>query len=303
MSRNNGGDVQCVTYPTGSPGTAYVTFEEAGVVERVLKKDQHLLQDKRLPRPFPLTVTPYCHNFQAFLCVTSTLNVAVFRDHLVLEDLVEEMKKQSPALSFGPLQRDGQIAVQGSFPALRVLRDFLLLKAKSLSEEDKREGKSHQRPRRKLQEHRGAAEMRNSTRDAHREKQVLVLDTDIYHYMKCFHLKALQENGVVISGVTDGDITTVCIESAGSKAGAAQGLRAKKMIENYSVELQRILRKERICFKEPSRAGRQRHRQLCEKLKARYPGVLLIPYDTHLDLVGTSADVFGLAEEVKRHSR
>ncbi|XP_050832606.1 RNA-binding protein 43 isoform X2 [Serinus canaria] len=301
MSRNNGGDVQRVTYPARDWGTAFVTFEDAGVVERVLKKDQHILQDKRLPRPFPLTVTPYCHN--AFLCVTSTLNVAVFRDHLVLEDLVEEMKQQSPALSFGPLQRDGQIAVQGSFPALRVLRDFLLLKAKSLSEEDRREGKSHQKPRRKLQEHRGAAEMRNSTRDAHREKQVLVLDTDIYHYMKCFHPRAFQGNAVVISGVTDGDITTVCIESAGSRAGAAQGLKAKKMIESYSVELQKVLRKERICFKEPSRAGRQRHRQLCEKLKARYPRVLLIPYDTHLDLVGTSADVFGFAEELKRHSR
>ncbi|NXF26167.1 RBM43 protein, partial [Rhodinocichla rosea] len=237
---------------------------------------------------------------QAFLCVTSTLNVAVFRDHLVLEDLVEEMKQQSPTLSFGPLQRDGQVAVQGSFPALLVLRDFLLLKAKSLSEEDKRERKSHQRPRRKLQEHRGAAEMRNSTRDAQREKQVLVLDTDIYHYMKCFHPKALQGNDVVISGVTDGDITTVCIESAGSKAGAVQEIKAKKMIENYSVELQKILRKERICFKEPSRAGKQRHRQLCERLKARYPRVLVIPYDTHLDVVGTSADVLGFTEEVKR---
>ncbi|NWR25367.1 RBM43 protein, partial [Emberiza fucata] len=237
---------------------------------------------------------------QAFLWVTSTLSMAVFRDHLALEDLVEEMKQQSPDLSFGPLQRDGRIAVQGSFPALRVLRDFLLLKAKSLSEEAKRERKPQQRPRRKLQEHRGAAETRNSSRDAQREKRVLVLDTDIYHYMKRFHPKALQGNDVVISGVTDGDITTVCIESAGSKAGAIQGLKAKKMIEDYSVELQKILRKERICFKEPSRAGRQRHRQLCERLKARFPRVLLIPYDTHLDVVGTSADVLGFTEEVKR---
>ncbi|KAF2985022.1 hypothetical protein EK904_012621, partial [Melospiza melodia maxima] len=243
-SRNNGGDVEQVTYPTRKAGVAYVTFEDAG-------------------------------------------------------DLVEEMKQQSPALSFGPLQRDGHIAVQGPFPALQVLRDFLLLKAKSLPEEDKRERKPHQRPRRKLQEHRGAAEMRNSTRNAQREKQVLVLDTDIYHYMKHFHAKALQRNDAVISGVTDGDITTVTIESAAD----AQGLKAKKMIENYSVELQKILRKERICFKEPTRAGRQRLRQLCERLKAHYPRVLIIPYDTHLDVVGTSADVLGFTEEVKRLSR
>ncbi|XP_017591573.1 PREDICTED: RNA-binding protein 43 [Corvus brachyrhynchos] len=301
MSRNNGGDVEEVTYPTWNKGVAYVTFEDQEVVESVLKKDQHLLQDKRLPRHYPLTVTRYCNN--AFLSVTSILNVAVFRDHFVLEDLVEEMKKQSPALSFGPLQPDGQIAVQGPFPALRVLREFLLLKAESLSEEDKREGKSRQRLRRKVQEHRGATETRSSARDAHREKQVVVLDTDIYHYMRHFLPKTFQANDVVISGVTDGDITTVCIESAGRKAGAAHGLRVKKIIENYSVELQEILRKERLCFKEHSRGEKLRYKRLCERLKPRYPKVLIIPYDTHIDVVGTSADIFEFTEQVRSHSR
>ncbi|NXA91726.1 RBM43 protein, partial [Melanocharis versteri] len=235
---------------------------------------------------------------QAFLSVTSTLSMAVFRDHFVLEDLVEEMKKQSPALSFGPLQPDGQMAVQGPFPALQVLREFLLLEAKSLSE-DEREGKSHRRLRRKLQEHRGAAETRNSVQGARGEKQVVVLDTDIYHYMRFFHPKTFQADDVVVSGVTDGDITTVCIESAGRRAGAAHGLRVKKMIENYSVELQQTLRKERIPFKEQSRAEKQRCRRACERLKPRFPGVLIIPYDTHVDVVGTSADVFAFTEEVK----
>ncbi|NXO70422.1 RBM43 protein, partial [Phainopepla nitens] len=237
---------------------------------------------------------------QVFLRVTSTLNMAVFRDHFVLDDLVEEMKKQSPALNFGPLQPDGQIAVQGFFPALRVLREFLLLKAKSFSQEDKKEGRSHQRPRRRLQEHRGATEMRDSTGDAAREKQVLVLDTDIYLYMRRFRPKTLQANNVVISGVTGGDITTVSIGSAGSKAGAAQALRARKVIEKCSVELQEVLRKERICFKEQGRGEKQRYRQLCERLKPRYPAVLVVPYDTHIDLVGTSADVGGFTEEVRR---
>ncbi|XP_039925990.1 RNA-binding protein 43 [Hirundo rustica] len=301
MSRNNGGDVEEVAYPTRDKGVAYVTFEDQEVVEGVLRKDQHLLQDKRLSRRYPLTVTRFCHN--VFLRVTSTLSMALFRDHFLLEDLVEEMKKQSPALNFGPLQPDGQIAVRGSFPALRELREFLLFKAKSLSEEDKREGKPHQRPRGKPQQHRGATEARNSLRDAHREAEVVVLDTDIYHYMKCFHPKTLQANDVVISGVTDGDITTVCIEGAGRKAGAEHALRAKRMIESSSVELQKILRKERICFKERSRAEKQRYKQLCERLKARHPEVLLLPYDTHIDVVGTSAGVFEFAEDVRRHSR
>ncbi|NWT57748.1 RBM43 protein, partial [Erythrocercus mccallii] len=234
---------------------------------------------------------------QVFLGVTSTLSVAAFGDHFVVEDLVEEMKKRSPALDFGALQPDGQIAVRGSFPALRELREFLLLKAKSLSKEGETEGKSHQKPRRKLQEHGGAAEMRNSIRDAHRETQVVVLDTDIYQYMRAFFPKTFQANDVVISGVTDGDITTVCIENAGSKAGAAQ---AKRRIENSSVELQKILRKERIRFREHSRGEKQRYQQLCERLKPLHPEVLLLPYDTHVDVVGTSADVFGFAEHVRR---
>lgn len=213
------------------------------------------------------------------------------------------MKKQSPALSFGPLQPEGQIAVQGPFPALQVLREFLLLKAKSLSEEDKREGKSHQRPRRKLQEHRGATETRSSVQDAQEEKQVLLLDTDIYHYMRHLFPKTFQANDVVISGVTDGDITTVSIESAGRKAGAAHGLRVKKKMENYSVQLQKILRKERLCFKEHSREEKLRFKQLCEELKPHYPNVLIIPYDTHIDVVGTSADIFKFTEQVRSHSR
>lgn len=193
--------------------------------------------------------------------------------------------------------------MQGPFPALRVLREFLLLKAKSLSEEDKREGKSHQRPRRKLQEHRGATETRSSVRDAHQEKQVLLLDTDIYHYMRHFFPKTFQANDVVISGVTDGDITTVSIESAGSKAGAAHGLTVKKKMENCSVQLQKILRKERLCFKEHSRGEKLRFKRLCEGLKPHYPNVLIIPYDTHIDVVGTSADIFKFTEQVRSHSR
>ncbi|NWW67629.1 RBM43 protein, partial [Ifrita kowaldi] len=67
MSRNNGGDVEEVTYPTRNTGVAYVTFEDQEVVESVLKKDQHLLQDKRLPRHYPLTVTRYCDNVSSSL--------------------------------------------------------------------------------------------------------------------------------------------------------------------------------------------------------------------------------------------
>ncbi|NXY18067.1 RBM43 protein, partial [Atrichornis clamosus] len=240
---------------------------------------------------------------QVFLSVTSVLNMAVFKDHFVLEDLVEEMQKQSTALSFGPLQPNGRIAVRGSFPALSMLRDFLWLKARSLSEKDKREeSKSYQRPRRRPQEHRGGTEKRNSVhsvRDAGGGKQEVVLDTDTYHYMRHFSPRTFQVNDVVISASTDGGITTVCIEEAGRKADAAHVSRVKRLIENCSIKLHKTLRKERICFQEQSRAEKQRYKRLCEGLKPRYPGVLIIPYDTHIDVIGTSSDIYEFTKEVR----
>ncbi|NXO51938.1 RBM43 protein, partial [Aramus guarauna] len=67
MSKNNGGDVEEVVYPTRKKGVAYVTFEDEEVVESVLKKDEHRLEDKRLSRYYPLKVTRYCENVSSFI--------------------------------------------------------------------------------------------------------------------------------------------------------------------------------------------------------------------------------------------
>ncbi|NXH69823.1 RBM43 protein, partial [Hydrobates tethys] len=235
-----------------------------------------------------------------FSSVTSVLNMSIFKDQFVLEDLIQELKKKSTALSFGPLQSNGHISVQGSFPAIKLLRDFLLLKAKSLSEEDKREeSKSHQRPKRRLQQHGLTPETSNFVYDADRVKQVVVLDTDIYHYMKYFFYRTfLVNDDIVISGITDGDITTVCIENAGSRSDAGQVLRVKEKIENQSIELHNALRKERIYFEDHTRDEKQRYKWACESLKPRYPYVLIIPYDTHIDVIGNSSEIFEFTKEV-----
>ncbi|NXP17254.1 RBM43 protein, partial [Scytalopus superciliaris] len=65
-SRNNGGDVEEVTYPTGNKGVAYVTFEDPEVVGSVLKKGDHQLEDKRLSQSYPLRVTSYHENVSSF---------------------------------------------------------------------------------------------------------------------------------------------------------------------------------------------------------------------------------------------
>ncbi|NWR39569.1 RBM43 protein, partial [Tachuris rubrigastra] len=235
---------------------------------------------------------------QVFSSVTSVLSMSVFREQFVLEDLVAEMRKQSGDLSFGPLCSDGRIAVQGSFPAIQALRDFLLLKAKSLSEKDNREeSKSHQRPRRRLQEHRSTREMRNSVPGGDGGKQVVVLETDIYHYMKHFFPWIFQENDVVVSAVTDGDITTVCVENAG-RADAGQVSSVKKKISDQSIKLHSILRKITVSLKEFTRDEKQRHKWVCERLKSCYPQVLVIPYDAHIEVIGFSSDIFKFTEEM-----
>ncbi|NWI51312.1 RBM43 protein, partial [Calyptomena viridis] len=61
-SRNNGGDVEEVTYPTRDKGVAYITFEDEEVVESVVRKEDHQLEDWRLCQPYPLRVTRYCEH-------------------------------------------------------------------------------------------------------------------------------------------------------------------------------------------------------------------------------------------------
>ncbi|NWH76065.1 RBM43 protein, partial [Piaya cayana] len=234
-----------------------------------------------------------------FSSVTAVLNLSVFQDQFVLQDLIQELERKSAALSFGPLQSNGHVSVRGSFPEMQLLRDFLLLKAKSLSEKDKGgKSRSHQRPKRRLQQHQLGTKMNDSVHDADGEKHVVVLDTDIYHYMKSFSPRTfLTSDDVVISDVVDGDITTVCIESAGSGSDAGWVLRVKERIEHQSSELHSALRKERICFEGHGRSEKQRYKRACESLKPRYPRVLIIPYDTHIDVIGNSSQVFEFVKE------
>ncbi|NXV80329.1 RBM43 protein, partial [Atlantisia rogersi] len=236
-----------------------------------------------------------------FSSVTSLLNMSVFKDQFVLEDLIQELKKTNAALSFGPLQSNGYISVQGSFPEIKFLRDFLLLKAKSLPEKDEREeSKTSQKPKRRLQQHRPATEMNNFVHDATGEKQVVVVDTDIYRYMKHFYPRTFQvSSDVVISDVTDGDVTTISIEKAGSRSGAGQVLRVKERIEKQSLNLLYTLRKERIQFKKHTRDQKQKYTQACESLRRRYPSVLIIPYDTHIDVIGDT-EVFAFTAELNK---
>ncbi|NXR13546.1 RBM43 protein, partial [Semnornis frantzii] len=236
---------------------------------------------------------------QVFSSVTSVLNMSVFKEQFVLEDLLQEIKRRSTALSFGPLQSNGLISVQGSFPEIKLLRDFLLLKAKCLSEDRRGESQSHQRPRRRLQQQQCKKELSSSVHDTDGESQMVVLDTDVYHYMKAFSPWRLQGSAdVVISDVTDGDTTTLYIQSAGPRSGVGQISRIREQIEDHSIKLYSALCKERISFKEHTRAEKERYQRLCEHLKHNFPHVLMIHYDTHIDVIGSPSEILQFTKVV-----
>lgn len=303
-SKNRGGDVQDVVYPTTVKGVAYIIFEDLEVTKNVLQKDEHRLEDKRLGRYYPLKISLYGEHI--FTCVSSVLNLSIFGEKYVLEDLVQELWKTIPALNFSPLQSNGQISVQGSFSAIKSLKDYLLSKANSLSGNSKRgEKKLDQRPNSRTQKQGLFVEPNNKFVDnVSGEEQVVVLDTDIYYYMKHFFYKeSLGKYKVVSREVTDGEITTIYLENTRASSDSRELERAKEEIEELSAKLHCSLRKER--FNSNTRSERQKYKQACESIKSQFPKILVIPYDTHIDVIGSSSETYEFTQEVcrtvKRH--
>uniref|UniRef100_A0A8C8R9I9 RNA binding motif protein 43 n=1 Tax=Pelusios castaneus TaxID=367368 RepID=A0A8C8R9I9_9SAUR len=300
-AKNWGGDVEDVVYPTTIKGVAYIIFEDQEVAENVLKKDEHKLEDKRLGRYFPLKISLYTEHI--FTCVSSVLDLSIFGDKYILEDLVKELQKHITDLSFSPLQSNGLISVQGSFPAIKSLKDNLLLRANSLSWKDKRgESKPDQRPNSRTQKHRlSMGPSNNVVHNLGKEEQVVVLDTDIYYYMKQFLYKeSLAKYSVVSREVTDGEVTTIYLENSRASSDPRELERAKERIEDFSAKLHCSLRKERFSLDGNTKSKRQKYKQACEMVKAKFPKVLVIPYDTHVDVIGSSSDTYEFTQEVNR---
>ncbi|XP_019336151.2 RNA-binding protein 43 isoform X2 [Alligator mississippiensis] len=297
-AKNRGGDVEGVVYPTTTKGVAYITFEDQKVTEKVLKKSEHQLEDKRLPRHYPLKVSLYSQD--VFSCISCVLDLSGFGDKYVLEDLVQELQKNITALSFSPLQPNGQISVQGSFPSIQSLKDNLLLKANSLSKTDKKaKCMSSQRSNSKTQKHGVSVESKNNfIHNAVGEKQV-VLDTDVYYYMKhILHEDSLAKKSVVSREVTDGEITILYLEKVNASSDPSKLEKAKKKIEDLSAELHSKLQKKRFHL-DGSKHEMQMYQHACKRVQPQYSQVLVIPYETHIDVIGSSSDIFGFAQEVK----
>ncbi|XP_016061416.1 PREDICTED: RNA-binding protein 43 [Miniopterus natalensis] len=302
--KNEGGVVEDVMYPTGIKGVAYVTFKEKEVAENVIRKKKHNLAEK--VGPIQLTVSHFSE--KVFSSVCANLDLSIFRCQVPLESLVKDLKRKLPSLCFHPLEHNGRISVQGSFLAIKKLHEFLLLKASSLLEKNgsfiNEEKKwNRQSPRRSLQRSSNSLESpRSSVPETTRRGETLVLDTDVFLYQKKkgFYESTSKRFHVLCQERVDGEITTICIKNAQDGLQPNNEKLVKEYIEKHSHALHFELRKETFDLEGKEKREKRNIKLACEQLRWRYHQVLINFSETHIDIIGSSSDVYLFQKEVKK---
>ncbi|XP_037379216.1 RNA-binding protein 43 [Talpa occidentalis] len=303
--KNEGGVVEDVIYPTRTKGVAYVTFREKKVAENIIRKKKHHLAKKI--GSAQLTISHFGE--KVFSSVNATLDLSVFRSQVSLISLVMDLKMEIPHLYFGPLRSSGRISIQGSFLDFKRLKESLLLKASSLLEENRNfisEGEKWHResPRRSLQRSSKSLESpRPSLPESTRHGEMLVLDTDVFLYMKNkhrFYESTLKKFHMLCKERIDGEITTICIKSTQDDSESNNEKQVKKLIEKFSHDLHFKLRKETFILEGKEEREKRTIKSACEQLGLRYFQVLTNFYKTHIDIIGSSSDIYLFTKEVMK---
>ncbi|XP_059871398.1 RNA-binding protein 43 [Delphinus delphis] len=293
---NEGGVVEDVIYPTRTKGVAYVTFKEKKVAENVIRKEKHYLAE--MVRPAQLTVSHFSE--KVFSSVNAVLDLSVFRSEIGLGSLVMDLKREIPALCFSPLEANGRISVQGSFLAIKKLKESLLLKASSLLEKNR----NRQSPRGSTwKSSHSLKPPRSSTPETMRRGERLVLDTDIFLYLKKtsgFYESTLKKFHALCQETVDGEITTLCIRNAQGGSQPNNEKQVKELIEKYSHALHFELRKETFILEGKENREKRNIKLACKQLSSRYLQVLVNFYHTHIDIIGSSSDTYLFKKEVMK---
>ncbi|XP_036883712.1 RNA-binding protein 43 [Sturnira hondurensis] len=298
---NEGGVVEDVIYPTRTKGVALVTFKEKKVAENVIRKEKHHLAEE--VGHIQLRVSHLSE--KVFSSVSAVLDLSIFQSQVFLERLVRDLKRQHPTLCFSSLEDSGRISVQGSFPAVKKLKESLLLKASSLLEKNRgfmseREKWNRQSPRRSPQRSGNSLEtLRCSVPETPRSGEVVVLDTDIFHYLKKgnFYKSTLKKYHVVCQERVDGEITTICIRNALVGSQPNHEKLVKEFIEKYSHALHFDLRKETFVLEEKEKRQKTNIKWACKQLSSKYLDVLITFYETHVDIIGPTSVIYAFKKE------
>ncbi|XP_053454189.1 RNA-binding protein 43 [Nycticebus coucang] len=303
--KNEGGDVETVIYPSRTKGVAYVIFKDKKVAENVVRQKKHLLS--RQAGYAQLTVSHLGE--EVFSSVNATLDLSIFRGQVTLENLVMDLKKKIPTLSFSPLARNGRISVKGSFLAIEKLKESLLLKARSLLEKKgdftREERKwNRQSPQRNLQKNPNSLQsLRTSVPETASSREMLTLDTNVFLYLKhkCgFYESTLNRYYVLSQERADGEITTVCLQSVPGCSQLSNVEYVKKLIEEWSHSLHLQLRKETFMLEGRENREKRMIKMACEQLKLKYLKVLVNFCGTHVDIIGSSSDTYLFKKEVMK---
>ncbi|XP_027446699.1 RNA-binding protein 43 [Zalophus californianus] len=301
--KNESRVVENVIYPTRTRGVENVTFKGKKGTENVNRKQEHYQAEKFGPSQF----TDSHFSEKVFSSVKAILDLSVFWSQVPLESLVMDLKRKIPTLCFSPLEPNGRISIQGSFLAMQKLKESLLLKASSLLEknrnfisEEKRWNK--QNSRRQLQRSNSLESLGSSVPEATRRGETLVLDTDIFLYLKKsrFYESTLKNCHVFCEERVDGAITTICIKNAQECSQPNNAKVVKALFEEYSLALHFELRKETLTLKRKESQNKRNIKLACEQLSSRFPQVLISFYDTHIDIIGSSSDTNLFKKEVMK---
>uniref|UniRef100_A0A2K6GFL1 RNA binding motif protein 43 n=1 Tax=Propithecus coquereli TaxID=379532 RepID=A0A2K6GFL1_PROCO len=301
--KNEGGEVEDVIYPTRTKGIAYVIFKEKKVAENVIRQKKHQLAGQVGGVGFQVSR----FGVEVFSSVNAVLDLSVFRSQVILQNLVTDLKKKIPTLSFSPLKPNGRISVEGSFLDIKELKECLLLKARFLLDKTSNftseGGKwNRQSPQRNLQKsHKSLESLRALVPETARSREMLVLDTDIFLYLKqkCeFYKSTLKKFHVLSQEREDGGITTICLEPVCSQPNATK--RVKELIEKQSCALHLKLRKETFILEGRENREKREIEQACKQLSSRYPEVLINFHMTHVDIIGSSSDTYLFKKEVMK---
>ena len=211
-----------------------------------------------------------------------------------------DLKREIPALCFSPLEANGRISIQGSFLAIKKLKESLLLKASSLLEKNR----NRQSPRESTwKSSHSLKPPRSSTPETMRRGERLVLDTDIFLYLKKtsgFYESTLKKFHALCEETVDGEITTLCIRNAEGGSQPNNEKQVKELIEKYSHALHFELRKETFILEGKENREKRNIKLACEQLSSRYLQVLVNFYYTHIDIIGSSSDTYLFKKEVMK---
>ncbi|KAM5280103.1 RNA-binding protein 43 [Ctenodactylus gundi] len=304
-SKSEGGDIEDVIYPTTTKGVAYVIFKDKKVAENVIRQRKHHLAKDTGYAQF--VVSDFSE--KVFSSVKAVLDLSAFQSQIVLESLVVDLQEQIPTLHFSPLELSGTISVEGSFLDMKRLEETLLSKTSSLLENNRNvinEGnkRSIQSPKSCLQRSDDSVgTLRALGPETAASGEMLVVDTDVFLYLKqkCrFYEATLRKFHVLSQEREDGEVTTICLKNtrAGSAQSSAQHVR--ELIEEWSQALHHELRKETFLLKEKVTREKRDIIRACKQVQLRYSRVLVNFYSTHIDIIGSSSDIYQFKSEVMK---